>query len=280
MQRSSRLYLPAVNKWKPARVFRWCWVSIVLLGILSNTLVNFVLDLKYQRPPLSMSVEEYFNALIAAWLMLGGTRAISARLDRRLPWRQGPRKRLFSQMGLHLLYIVVIFNLVLVGFTYAMYGGFYNLGDILVIDICVVAMSFLFSAFDSSIAFFANWRKASTALTEEKPHTEKPIEVALGKVRYMVNVPDLQYAYSEGGLTYLQTSEKKLVYGQSLDGLMEQLGDDFFRANRQVILRRNMVRNYNSLPQGKIQVQYGNDQERSLTVSRTKAAAFRQWLKA
>ena len=279
MYKSPSLNFSSDRKWKLSALLKWPLLSIPLLGIVSNTLVNLVFDFKYQRPLLSMSMEEYVNAILAAWILLGGTRAISSRLDKKLSWGEGARKRLFVQMGLHLAYIIIVFNLVLIGYTYAMYGGFYNLGDIVVIDICVVATSFLFSAIDSSIAFFANWRKAeSTTQTVVRP-LEKTIAVSQGKTRHLVRLSDIQYAMSTHGLVYIHTVDKRFVYGHSLDKLMELLDHRFFRANRQVILHEHAVSNFSSLAQGKILVNYGELGTESLTVSRTKAAAFRQWIK-
>ena len=261
-------------------MLKWPFLSIPLLGMVSNTLVNLVLDLKYQRPLLSMSLEEYINALLAAWILLKGTRAISSWLDRQLPWEAGARKRLFVQMGLHLTYIVVVFNLVLIGFTYALYGGFYNPGDILVIDVCVVAMSFLFSAIDSAIAFFANWRQAKRSPISIPSGVNKTVSVSQGKTKHLIKIEEIRFAVSSNGLVYIHTDKKRFVYTQSLDGLMEQLDERFFRANRQVILHYSAVSNFSSQPQGKVLVKYGEEGAESLIVSRTKAATFRHWIKS
>ena len=280
MHNSTPLHFSSSRKWKPSALLKWPFLSIPLLGIVSNTLVNLVFDFKYQRPLLSMSVEEYVNSILAAWILLGGTRAISSRLDRKLPWNGGARKRLFIQMGLHLAYIIIVFNLVLIGYTYAMYGGFYNLGDIVVIDICVVATSFLFSAIDSSIAFFANWRKAETTTQRVARSLDKTIAVSQGKTKHLVRLSDICYAMSTNGLVYIHTADRRFIYAHSLDKLMELLDHRFFRANRQVVLHEHAVSNFSSLAQGKILVNYGELGTESLTVSRTKAAAFRQWIRS
>lgn len=263
-------------------IFKWRWLSIFLLGLLANSLVNLMLDLKYQRQPLSISFEEYVNAIIGAWIILGGTRWVSSRLDRRLPWKERPVRRLLIQLGLHLLFIASVFNLVLMGVTYLLYGGFYGLGDLMVIDISVVALSFLFSSVDSSLSFFSSWRKAESSPEIADSKVENPIEVVMGKVRYLVKPSELSLARSEDGLVFIYTADKRLLYNGSLDSLMELLDNtSFFRANRQHILHISAVHSFNSLPQGKVKVVFSlfDKTLNELTVSRTKAAAFRQWMK-
>ena len=61
--------------------------------------------------------------------------------------------------------------------------------------------------------------------------------------------------------------------------LKKELSGRFFRANRQYLLAPDAVRRYQSAGNGKLQVWIaaGEGAKAAITVSRTKAAAFRHW---
>ena len=263
------------------RVFHWKWTSILLLGLLSNTVINAILDYKYQKPLLSVSIEEYINAIFGALILLTGTRWITGKIEGRYPWSQGVMKRLFIQLSLHLLFIASCFNLVLILYTYLLYGGFYTFSDMMVIDATVVVLAFLFSAIDTSIDFFGNWKQLEGAKAASLNETK--IEISTGKSRVLIATSDIVGAMYEHGAVYLYTkAQKRWLYGKSLDSLESTLTDiPYFRANRQCLLSHEAVQSFRSLPQGKIEASVIlKEQLVQLTISRAKAASFRQWMKA
>lgn len=260
--------------------FSWQRISILLLGITANLLINAVLDYKYQRPLISFSLEEYINAIIAAYVFLKGTRWIARKLDKEVPWAAGVRKRLILQLTLQLLYIVVALNSLLVSITYVFYGGFYTWDELVLINVCVVSLTFFFSSIDSGIYFFHNWKTLS-----KKPGqvAGKSLQISLGKTQHLIKQSDIQLAISISASSYVITSTgKKLLYPKSLDALMSNLEPmHFFRANRQIIVNRIVIKAVKSLEHGKIEVTLRSAQglPESVTVSRIKAAEFRRWLK-
>lgn len=264
------------------RTFKWHWLSILLLGISANLLINAVLDYKYQRPLISFSLEEYINAIIGAYVFLKGTRWVARKLDKRVPWVAGVRKRLLLQLTLQLLYIIVSLNTLLVSITYFFYGGFYAWDELALINVCVVSLTFFFSSIDSGIYFFNNWK----ILSGKKKGAEsvKPLQISLGKVQYLIEQNSIQLAISIDATSYVITSDgRKLLYPKSLDALISKLeSSHFFRANRQVIVSRTIVKAIKSLEHGKVEVNLMPvpGAPVSITVSRIKAAEFRKWLKA
>ena len=143
------------------KMFKWRWISVVLLGISCNTLVNIIFDYKYQRSLISFSIEEYFNAIVGAAILLGTTRWISKKLDKQFPWQRGVVRRLIIQLSLDLVLIIVILNILVIGITYVFYGGFYSFDELMVINISMVSLTFFFSSIDAGIYFFRNWKLAS-----------------------------------------------------------------------------------------------------------------------
>ena len=94
--------------------FKWRWLSIFLLGISTNFVINLFLDFKYQRPPVSFSLEEYVNAIIGAYFLLEGLRFLNIKLDHVYPWHKGTKKRIAIQSSITFTYIIVMLNILLV----------------------------------------------------------------------------------------------------------------------------------------------------------------------
>ncbi|GAB4410634.1 MAG: hypothetical protein OHK0053_37460 [Microscillaceae bacterium] len=78
---------------------------------------------------------------------------------------------------------------------------------------------------------------------------------------------------------YVQLTDragKKYLLDQSLDKIEKQLPpSDFLRVNRKYILHRQVIRGFKRIENGKLLL--STDFPTELTVSRTKAPAFRRW---
>ncbi|MEP5613467.1 MAG: LytTR family DNA-binding domain-containing protein [Cyclobacteriaceae bacterium] len=262
---------------------RWKWISIVTLGISCNLLINLILDYKYQRPLVSFSLEEYINAIIASIVLLSGTRLVTSGLDDRFPWTDGVWRRLIIQATLHLLFIIITLNIMVISITYFFYGGFYAFGDLMVINISVVSLVFFFTLIDTGIYFYNNWRNASRTEESFAKSAQKPIQVSIGKSQHFVSQENISCAIGQSGLVVIVTKEGRcLPYSQSLDKLATKLStDQFFRANRQMILSHGIIETMVSIEYGKIRVNLseGDGYPSKVTVSRTRAAEFRKWLR-
>lgn len=268
----------------PHKDFGWRWISVVLLGICSNTLINAIFDYKYQRPLVSLSVEEYVNAIIASWVLLVGTRWISSKLDSKIPWDKGVIKRLGIQLPLQLAYIIATLNALLISITYFIYGGFYAFDELMIINISVVSLTFFFAIIDTGIYFFKRWKNGADH-SSNNPHSMpyKPVQMSLGKSKYLVQQEQIRCAISDSGLVMIITEDqRRLPYPESLEALMKRLApQQFFRANRQTVLSHSVVQSIKSLDYGKIEVALlpSKGQPESVVISRTKASEFRKWLK-
>ena len=66
---------------------------------------------------------------------------------------------------------------------------------------------------------------------------------------------------------------------QNLDDLEEDLGNDFFRANRQFLIHREAVKEVSRYFARKLLLQLNFKFEEQIVVSKAKAASFLDWLK-
>jgi DNA-binding LytR/AlgR family response regulator len=105
----------------------------------------------------------------------------------------------------------------------------------------------------------------------------------MGKKEVVVPFTEIRCFYSEEKETFLLTSHNKTyLVDLSLDKLEEQLPDmHFFRANRKFIITSSLVTTVQTEAYGKLSVELKEAPKlpESISISREKAAAFRQWMK-
>lgn len=106
--------------------------------------------------------------------------------------------------------------------------------------------------------------------------------IRIGSRTVYINYDEVLYLYSKNKITYIVTKAgKHYIHDESLDRLTEQLPAElFFRANRQFVLKRDIISEIKSVNNGKIEVflKPQNGSEKYISVSRLKAHAFRQWM--
>jgi DNA-binding LytR/AlgR family response regulator len=107
--------------------------------------------------------------------------------------------------------------------------------------------------------------------------------VRVGKKEAVVPFAEILCFYSEEKETFLLTSAgKTYLVDLSLDKVEEQVPQThFFRANRKFIITAAMVTTIQTEAYGKLLVNIAEVPKlpASITISREKAPAFRQWLK-
>lgn len=96
----------------------------------------------------------------------------------------------------------------------------------------------------------------------------------------VVEVEDISFIFSEGGLTRLFLKDKrKLVVEQTLDELVGQLDPAlFFRANRQHIININSIKRLGNWFNRKIRVFIKEYPEQEIIVSKEKTAILKLWI--
>lgn len=97
---------------------------------------------------------------------------------------------------------------------------------------------------------------------------------------WTLQVSDIAYFYSENRVTFaVEHSAREHVIDLSLDRLIEQLcPDQFFRANRQIILSVSSVKRIEPYFNGKIAVHIKPTNREKITISKERIASFKLWL--
>lgn len=97
---------------------------------------------------------------------------------------------------------------------------------------------------------------------------------------WTLQVDDIAYFYCESKITFAVTQDgREHIVDLPLDKLSEQLNpDQFFRANRQVLLCINSVKHIDPYFNGKITVHLKPSNKERITISKEKVTSFKSWL--
>jgi hypothetical protein len=232
--------------------------------------------------------------ILLIWQLL---RWIVTRLDAKVPWEAGLLPRLAWQIPLTCLAGIAL----LTGLVHLEYRFIrpYPVKHYFDFDL-VIALIFLllFNVLYVSLYFYDSYQRSKAekeALAERlqavsvpppiAPAPRKPAEVVVrvGNREVIIPLEDILCCYSEEKETYLLHQDGKVyLVDASLDKLETQLGlPVFFRANRKFILTRKIIETVRPDTYGKVAVglKLAARLPGQITISRDKAAPFRDWLK-
>jgi two-component system LytT family response regulator len=105
--------------------------------------------------------------------------------------------------------------------------------------------------------------------------------VRLGNSIKLIDMADVAYFYTKDKITFLITHDtgKRYPIDYPLDKLETMLDPkDFFRINRQFILRINAIREMQPYSKSRIKVDTNPNADQEIIVSTERAAAFKRWL--
>ncbi|MFA9392274.1 MAG: NfeD family protein [Prolixibacteraceae bacterium] len=110
----------------------------------------------------------------------------------------------------------------------------------------------------------------------------KGLILSIGNKKEIVHHNEILCVYSNQKITYLiNSNQKQIVVDESLEKLEERLGNHkFFRVNRQFIIVAELVKEYKTLVDGKVDIILKPipNLPSSISVSRLKAHTFRKWI--
>ncbi|HJD92274.1 LytR/AlgR family response regulator transcription factor [Bacteroides coprosuis] len=117
-------------------------------------------------------------------------------------------------------------------------------------------------------------------LTSQTKRYRTRFLISAGDSFKMLSVDDIAYFYSENKITFaVKRNTEEDIINLSLDKLTEELDpDEFFRANRQVILNINSISRVEPYFQGKLSVRVNPKFREQILISREKSSAFKLWL--
>lgn len=95
-----------------------------------------------------------------------------------------------------------------------------------------------------------------------------------------IRIPDIALVYTENELVKVLCDDgKQLFANTTLEELSKSLGDRFFRANRQFLVNRKVVKDVSQYFGRKLTVNLSINFSERITVSKEKASLFLDWLK-
>jgi hypothetical protein len=212
-----------------------------------------------------------------AWLLV---RWIIFYLDQKIPYRLHFLRRIIIQLlsttlvGLVFLALSTeLLSILIKGETAPLH--FYT-KDLVIISIWF----FVINGFYIGIFFFRQWESAEAEKQSLKPETEG-FPVRTGNQMILVKFSDIAlFLVQEDYVQLISFGGKNYLLDLSLDKIEQKLSPlDFFRVNRQYIFSRQVVTGFKRMENGKLLVQLNipTKSPQELTVSRTKAPAFKSW---
>ncbi len=125
----------------------------------------------------------------------------------------------------------------------------------------------------------SNYEELLTALNRDKKYRKRFL-ISGATALFKLAVEDIAYFYTENRVTFAVTYDnKEHIIEQNLEKLEEELDpEQFFRANRAMIIHIDSIQKIESYFGGKLHVQLIHPLNSDLTVSRLKATAFKSWV--
>ncbi len=217
---------------------------------------------------------------LQGYLAWWAVRAIILHLDQRLPYTAGLLKRIGIQAVITVLagmgIIIALTELVSwIARGRSAHISFYST-DIFIISIWFLVINGVYTG----IYFYRQWQIAEATRKMTTPQAAG-MHVKTGNTTLMVSFDEIACFYVEGEYVKLVTNAGKSYFlDQSLNKMEEKLPATlFFRLNRQCILHRQAISGFKRIENGKLEVQLQNpgNLPLELTISRTKAVAFKGW---
>jgi LytTr DNA-binding domain-containing protein len=224
----------------------------------------------------------------AAWLV---TRYIISLLDKKMPFENNLPLRIivqtFSTLIAGMLVIILLTNLVNVIATNSPIPESFYKYDIFIIAIWF----FVINGIYISAHFYLEWQhhkiqKNDSAVNKEKLNAlfNNGFTVKNGKTDMILLYNEIAGFYMDGEyVTCTTISDKKYLLDQSVEKIESELPLVlFFRLNRQFLLHRQIINGFQRAENGKLNVLTTplKNITSPISVSRTKAAAFKDWFQA
>lgn len=212
-----------------------------------------------------------------AWLLV---RWIIFSLDKKIPYKPDFLRRIVIQMittmivGLGFLALSTeLLSVLIKGETAPIH--FYT-KDLVIISIWF----FVINGYYVGMFFYRQWESAETEKQSIKPEMDG-FPVRTGNQLLLVKFSEIDlFLVEEDYVQLISSTRKNYLLDLSLDKIEKKLSPiDFFRVNRQYMVSRQIVTGFKRLENGKllVQVKCEINSPQELTVSRTKAPAFKSW---
>lgn len=225
-------------------------------------------------------------------------RFVIRRLDKKYSWIDYPVQRILVQFLFAIVlpaFLCFVFTLLFMKLVYNqdifktewLYNEFYVVILIIVIINLVYFTWWLFirwQALHGQSILAENPKKVNgeAVIADRTPDAAAIITVTKGGKNILLAQAEITYVVLEGNYTFIKTGKgESFVTTYTLDELTKILdSDSFFRANRQIIVSRNICKAYENIENGKISIDLSVDVRTPVIVSQKRAKAFRNWISA
>jgi DNA-binding LytR/AlgR family response regulator len=142
-----------------------------------------------------------------------------------------------------------------------------------------------------AIEKFKSWKGSEasptvdlTALYEliqkKEPEFKTRFSITIGQKIKTVNLEEVSFFFAEGNIVFLVTkSNQQFPIDYSLENLQKQLNPkDFFRINRQFLVRLDAIENVHIYPKSKLKLSLTPAVKEEVFVSVDKVVKFKEWL--
>lgn len=94
-----------------------------------------------------------------------------------------------------------------------------------------------------------------------------------------LKISDLQYIYSDDGITFGVTTSKRYIIEETLDQFFKDLDEEeFYRINRGQIISKQAIQRISPYFNHRIKLSVSNPRDQEFIVSRQKTSDFKKWL--
>ena len=226
-------------------------------------------------------------------------RFVIYRLDRKYSWIDHPARRIFLQFLFAIVipsFLCFVFTLLFMRLMYNqdifqtewLYNEFYVVILIIVIINLVYFTWWLFMRWQALQGqSLVGQSPGDTKVSEIKrrmPSADSAATITVTKAGKNILLPqaEITHVVLEGNYTFIKTVKgDSFVTTYTLDDLTKIMdAGSFFRANRQIIISRNVCRSYQNIENGKISIDLSVDSKTPVIVSQKRAKAFRNWISA
>lgn len=227
-------------------------------------------------------------------------RFVIYRLDRKYSWTDRPARRISLQFLFAIVtpsFLCFVFTLLFMRLMYNqdifqtewLYNEFYVVILIIVIINLVYFTWWLFMRWQALHGQLlpgqgAGDGKVNGGTNHRMPITDSVRTITVTKAGKNILLPqaEITHVILEGNYTFIKTVKgESFVTTYTLDELTQMMdAESFFRANRQIIVSRNVCKSYQNIENGKISIDLSVDIKAPVIVSQKRAKAFRNWISA
>ena len=111
------------------------------------------------------------------------------------------------------------------------------------------------------------------------PNQRSGVLVKEGSGFVQLKISDLLYLYSEDGITFGVTSNKRYIIDETLDQFLKTLDSNtFYRINRGQVVSKNSIKKIEPYFNHRVKLAIINPRDQEFIVSRQKSSDFKKWM--